>query len=100
MTNNEIKSILAVKLHDEGTYFTKKDILISRGRNQIEIVIKDYEHIPFYIQEVFDNDFGDGYELWIYAGECNRAIIYTSAKDAYDYKSALIQLGYYIGTRF
>lgn len=98
MTTAEMKQILADKLHDESAYFTKSHISINKQKDTYKIVIKDYEHIPFKMSFGYDDYFG--YTVWIrdmFEG-CN-IIFVDSAKD-YDIKTALIRLGYYIGTRF
>ena len=66
--------------------------------NDYRIVIKDYEHIPFVMSFDFDDYFG--YTVWIKDMSENRYIISVDSSKDYDIKTALIRLGYYIGTRF
>lgn len=94
----EMKQILAKKFKDEGCCFIKQDIIIEKGNNKYYIKIKDFEHILFtmffgepdgyfdYVVQII-NTFDDDY-------------IYTESKNGYDIESALIELGYYIATRF
>lgn len=97
MTTAEMKEILANKLHEENTYFTKSDISIKKQGKAYKIVIKDYEHIPFKMSFDYDDYFG--YMVMI-ANDSFKIIAYVDSKKDYDIESALIQLGYYIGTRF
>lgn len=97
MTTSEMKEILAKKLKDEGTYFTTSYISIRKQGEAYKIVIKDYEHLPFKMSLEYDDYFG--YTVWI----CNdsfKNIVFVDSKKEYDIKTALIELGYYIGTRF
>ena len=97
MTTAEMKEVLASKLKEEGTYFTKSHISIKKAGNGIyKIVIKDYEHIPFIMSEEYDDYFG--YILYIEANDHNIAFI--DSKKSFDYQTAMIRLGYYIATRF
>ena len=93
----EMKAILADKLKAENTYFTKSHISIRKNGESYKIIIKDYEHLPFTMKFNYDEYFG--YTVWI----CNdsfKNIVFVDSKKGYDIKSALIELGYYIGTRF
>lgn len=99
MTIKEMKLVLANKLKDENTYFTVSDISIKKHGTKYKIVIKDYEHIPFTMSFEYDEYFeyhiiiSDDYENIAFV-ECVK-----NYNDA-DIKLALIELGYYIGTRF
>ena len=96
-TITEMKKILAEKLHDENCYFTVKDIIIKKFNNGYTVNIKDYEHIIFTIyfnydeqwlfQVTVENDFDD-WGTWI------------DNKKVYDIKTALIRIGYRIGTTY
>lgn len=97
MTTNEMKTILADKLKAENTYFTKSDISIKKHGEKYKIVIKDYEHIPFTMSFNFDDYFG--FTVWV-TNDSFKTIAFVDSKKEYDIKTALIQLGYYIGTRF
>lgn len=99
MTTAEMKKILAKKLKDENTYFTAADISIKKSGERYRIVIKDYEHIPFEMYFTDDDDYF-GFEVWVKNCFEDENIIYTNSKKEYKIKNALIQLGYYIGTRF
>jgi len=96
MKMSEMKNILFSKLQDEGCYFKKSDISIKKVDDYKEIIIKDYEHVPFKMRAEKDDFFG--YLVTIYSPAGN--VAFVESKASYDYKSALIQLGYYIGTRF
>lgn len=99
MTTNEMKNILAEKLHDEGCYFTKSHISITKDQKGYLVVIKDYEHHPFTITTEYDEDYF-GYIVSVYSEWHEKNIIFVDNKKDYDFKTALIRLGYYIGTRF
>lgn len=99
MTTNEMKDILASKLKDEGTYFTKSYISIRSIKNGYRIVIKDYEHIPFTIYMEEDDYFG--YCVFLRGMQdydSDDGFFYS--KSGYPLEQALLNLGYYIGTRF
>ena len=101
MTTNEMKDILTKKLKEEGCYFKKSDISIKKIKDCYHVVIKDYEHIPFKISFEYDDYFN--YVVWVYRKEDDilyKIINMIDNKKEYDIKSALIYLGYYIGTRF
>ena len=96
MTTNDMKTVLFNKLCDENCNFAKSDISIREHNNNYKIIIKDYEHLPFLMS--FDNDDYFGYIVYIYCyDDC---IVFVDSKKEFDIKTALIQLGYYIGTRF
>ncbi len=95
MTINEMKELLASKLKDEGTYFTKKHINISKIKNGYKIVIEDYEHVPFKL--IMEHE-DDCYTTYAYCdGEC--VYFYDSKYRFYDWE-AIMNIGYYIGTHF
>lgn len=98
MTTNEIKTTLADKLHAEGTYFTKSDISVRSTKTGYRIVIKDYEHIPFTV--TLEEDEYLGKCVFIQRpGNCG-SIIFNCATHDYPLWTSIIELGYYIGTRF
>lgn len=99
MKTTEMKEILFQKLQDEGCYFTKSDISITTTKEGYKVVIKDYEHIPFTITTEEDTDYF-GYIVYIRDEFEERNIIFVDSKKEYDFKTALVRLGYYIGTRF
>lgn len=96
MTTNEMKTILYNKLQDENCNFSKSDISIRKDGETYKIIIKDYEHCPFRMS--FEYDYCCGYIVYLYIDKTN--VIYVDSKKDYDIKTALIELGYYIGTRF
>lgn len=99
MTTNEMKDILAAKLKSEGTYFTKSHISIRSIKNGYRIVIKDYEHCPFTIYMEEDDIFG--YCIFIRGmDDYYDDLYFTYSKYRYPIEEALLNLGYYIGTRF
>lgn len=94
----EMKQILADKLKAEGCYFTKKDISIQKvNDSKYKIYIADYEHIVFTMFAEIDDYFG--YTVTI-TNNFDDYDIFVDSKKEYDIKSALLELGYYIGTRF
>lgn len=93
----EMKAILADKLKAENTYFAKSHISIRKNGESYKIIIKDYEHLPFTMTFEYDDYFG--YTVWIH-NDSFKNIVFVDSKKEYDIKSALIELGYYIGTRF
>lgn len=97
MTTAEMKKVLADKLKAENSYFTVSDISIRKHGEKYKIIIKDYEHIPFTMSFEYDDYFG--YMVMI----CNdsfKIISFVESKKDYDIANSLINLGYYIGTRF
>ena len=98
MTILEVKDILLNKLHDEGCYFSKYDISIRNNSKGIKITIKGYEHIPFTMTTEKDDYFG--FIVYIRDEFEERNIIFVDSKKDFDYRMAMIELGYYIGTRF
>lgn len=95
MTTVEMKDVLYNKLKDEGCYFKKSDISIRRKKNGYTVIIKDYEHIPFTITEDIDDYFG--YILYV---DREYNLDFIDSKNGFDYFTAMLRLGYYIGTRF
>lgn len=128
MMTNEMKKVLADKLEAEQTGFTFKDISIVKTTMKLsagwdkekdeciyettdayKVVIKDFEHINFFITCDTDDYFGN--EVWVWErcfdsdGECSHSGIVT---DAYSkvatheelIKIALVRLGYIIGNTF
>jgi hypothetical protein len=93
-----MKSILASKLKEEGTYFTKSHISIRLQKNGYRITIKDYEHVPFTITTEDDEIFGKC--VWVKDHWSGEYIIFKTSKTDYPIFEALLSLGYYIGTRF
>ena len=98
MTTTEMKEILLNKLMDEETDFKKSDITIRKTSKGYKIVIKGYEHIPFEMTTEKDDYFG--FIVYINEKFENTCIIAVDNKKDYNFKSALINLGYYIGSRF
>lgn len=98
MTIKEMKDILYKKLQDEQCYFKKSDISIKKEKNYYIITIKDYEHIPFKMW--LENDDYFGYIVTINEMLDFENIVFLDNKKEYDIKTALIYLGYYIGTHF
>lgn len=101
MKTTEMKEILYNKLKAENTYFTKQDINIKTvNENKYIITIKDYEHINFRMTLSIDEN---EYEVTIsqyYNNKFDELVSYQTSRKAYDIEYALIELGYYIGTRF
>lgn len=127
MRTVDMKKILAQKLEEEGTYFRYNDISIKKATREVEgawdeelddfgtkkaegylVVIKDYEHIRFFIHTEHDNYFGNVVfvtRVNYYAGNevCSNVIEMVDSKHR-DFDSltreSLIKLGYYIAQRF
>ena len=99
MKTAEMREILFKKLQDEETNFSKSEISIKKNRNNTyTIVIKGYEHIPFTMS--FEEDDYFGFIVYVKDEFEERNIIFVDSKEEYRIDRALIQLGYYIGTRF
>lgn len=98
MTTKEMKEILASKLREEGTYFTKSDISIRKTSNGYKVVIKDYEHIPFTITLEEDDYFGQC--VFVQTPFEEECISFRYSKRGYPLFESILSLGYYIGTRF
>lgn len=98
MTTNELKDILAKKLHEEGTYFTKADIKATKKGNVFKVVIADYEHIPFAIHMTEDDYLGK--IVYITTPFEEDAITFRCSKKEHPLFEAILSLGYYIGSRF
>lgn len=99
MNSTEMKDILFKKFQDEGCCFRKSDIFIRKNSNNtITIIIKDYEHNPFTIRFEYDSYFG--FIVCVKDDFDEGDIIFVDSKEKYRIDRALIQLGYYIATRF
>ena len=129
MTTNEMKKVLADKLEAEGTGFTFKDISITKAKmlqstewdeekdawkyesvDAYKVVIKDFEHIHFFITCDTSDYFGN--EVWVWEKYyCRQSDIYEGSNiiaDAYSkvasheeiIKEVLVRLGYIIGNTF
>lgn len=103
MKTTEMKETLFKKLKAENTYFTKQDIHISKVNDEkYVIIINDYQPINFRMTLSID-DFDNTYEVTIskyYNNEFESIVSLTNSRKAYDIEYALIELGYYIATRF
>lgn len=93
-TVKEMKDVLAKKLKDENTYFTRKDIKLTATEYGFTIQIEDYE--PFKMEWEEDDYFG--YMVWVWHDD--ELVCCETAKSVLDVYSALISIGYYVGTRF
>lgn len=98
MTTNELKEILAFKLREEGTYFTKKHIHARKTKTGFKVVIEDYEHIPFNINIEEDDYFGKC--VFIQSPYETEVISFRYSKKEYPLFESILYLGYYIGSRF
>lgn len=101
MKATEMKQILFEKLQDERTGFKKSDISIKSENHGHKITIKGYEHITFSITTEEDDYFGyivNIDEHWF--GTKNENIAFKCSKYGYDYRSALLRLGYHIANTF
>lgn len=95
-----MKEVLVGKFQDENCCFGIKDVMIKQDtkNNGYKIVIKEYEHIPFFLS--FEEDDYFGYIVTIQEECDNTNVVWIDSKNCYDVKRALIHLGYYIATRF
>lgn len=98
MTTNELKDILATKLREEGTYFTKKHIKAQKTKTGFKVVIEDYEHIPFTIHMEEDDYFGKC--VFVQTPFYEEPITFRHSKNEYPLFESILSLGYYIGSRF
>ena len=109
MKTAEMKEVLRQKLEDEGWTDVKiSDISIRKTSERVWwITIKDYEHNPFRMYTEEDDYFG--HIIWIDSyyqfkdmakPEKDENLVFTDSKVGYDFRRALVHLGYYIGTRF
>ena len=98
MTVKMMKQILADKLQDEGCYFTKKDVNIKAYKNGFQIFITDYENITYYLHTEYDDYFG--FVVYVYDEWAEKLIVMEDNRTDYDYRTALIRLGYRIGTTY
>lgn len=94
----EIVDVLAQKLKDEGTYFRKSDIRCYKTKTGFDIIIKDYEHIPFHLTMEEDDYFGKC--VFIRTPFDEDCAIFKYGKTEFPIYTATLSLGYYIGTRF
>lgn len=99
-----MKSILAEKFSDECCVFKRDDINIRFYQNGYLITIKEYEHIQFKLWFETDDYFGNIVHItrlddmqWYCDNDC---LIFVDSRKIFDVKTALIELGYYIATRF
>lgn len=105
MKTTQMKEILLKKLHDENlTYLKKSDISIKKANeNKYIITLKDFEPFSWSMSLSIDNDFDNTYEVTIsqyYNNKYDELVSYQTSRITYDIEYALIELGYYIGTRF
>lgn len=99
MNIEKIKKALAKKLRDENSSFTKKDISIEKvSKNEIWIKMRDYENVPISVKQDKDDYFG--YVLFI-RDEFDEGLIgMCDSKVDYPWDEAMIEVGYYIASRF
>lgn len=109
MKTVEMKQVLRKKLEDEGWSGVKaSDITIRKASERVWwITIKDYENLPFKMHTEEDDYFGN--IVWIdeyyqyrdmEKPERDGNVAFVDSKEGYDFRTALVHLGYYIGTRF
>lgn len=106
MTAKEMKEILVGKLIDEGwTDADRSLVSIKTEKDATWITIKDYEHIAYKMTKESDDYFGKIVQITEYwkngdkleQGDC---IAFVDSKHEYKESTALIYLGYHIGTTF
>lgn len=101
----EIKNILAKKFADEECGFTESDIKVSRTPSAIWITINDYDHITFKMWIEDDDYFGhivyiDEYWYNNETPEFSDSVAFVDSKTEFDYRTALVRLGYHIANTF
>lgn len=100
LTTKEMKDILFKKLQDENTCFKKSDISIKKSKNHngndMYVVTIDntfvYEMKLYYDNEIFVGT----YTITVFDEDFEDFAVWVESKKDYDFKSALIQLGYHI----
>lgn len=102
MKTTEMKETLLNKLHDENlTHLKKSDISITKANeNKYIITLKDFEPFSFIMKLSIDEN---EYEVTIsqyFNNKYDELVSYQTSQKAYDIEYALIELGYYIATRF
>ena len=101
MKATEMKQTLFNKLQAENTHFQKSDISIKKANeNKYIITLKDFEPFSFIMKLSIDEK---EYEVTIsqyFNNKYDELVSYQTSSKAYDIEYALIELGYYIGTRF
>ena len=97
----EMKNILFEKLQDENCYFTSQDIVINKtSSNLYTICINGCQPFKFELSTTREEDEYITVVTMFY-NNCQEDIIYYDfSKKDYNIKYALVELGYYIGTRF
>lgn len=93
-----MKTVLYEKLHGEGCCFKKSDISIRKIPGGYKITIKDYEHIPFRV--TIDHDACIGAYIAVERMDDDSTVMFTDGTDDRHMKEAMLNLGYYIASRF
>ncbi len=101
MKVTEMKQILFDKFQDENCGFKKSDIIITKTKEGHEIQIKDFNHITFKMTTEKDDYFGFIVYIQEYLfGEYYSSPAFETSKKDYDFRSALVLLGYHIANTF
>ena len=102
LTTKEMKQILVDKLKAENTYFTLKDIHMTKQGNNYKVFIADYESIIFIIKFSIDREDGEEITLWrqFKNDKQKKLLLLEESHSDETIKTVLLYLGYYIGTRF
>jgi len=99
MNIEKIKSALAKKFKDEQSGFTKKDIIIEKvNNNEIWIKMRGYEILPISVKQSKDDYFG--YVLFIRDIFNDELIEMCESKTNYPWDEAMLEIGYYIASRY
>lgn len=97
----EMKKALFQKLQDEKSNFKKSDIIIVKSTNNLyNVTIKGFEHIPLRLELEKDEFLGYVVYVQYYNGIFYKTYTMVESKKEYNIKSALLELGYYIASRF
>ena len=97
----EMRNILYNKLQDEGSGFKKSEIIIKKKGDKYTFQIAGYE--PTWFSMTFEQDDYFGYIVWAhewYNQSREDEVAFVTSKRSYNVKQAIIELGYYIATRF
>lgn len=101
ITINEMKDILFKKLQDEETAFKRSDIHINKTDYGYKIYLNGYEPLSFHMY-IDDND------VWkhsievteCYKEEFNDSVDLQTDSDDESMRYSLINIGYFVGTRY
>ena len=102
-TVKEMKDVLYSKLKDEGCGFNRKDLHLTPTDYGFKLIVEDYETSTFFIHFEYDEYFG--YIVQVDCGseeypEDYECISFETSHKMIDLHTALMDIGYYVATRF